>query len=112
MRLRLLAGAALVVILLAACSDSGAERIDGVITSAGNLSVQELRPSDGLDRPDEDGDKIDKVNAVPCDEKHDEEAFAKVTYTGSDAYPDTKAMEKYATARCEAAYRPYVGKDY
>jgi hypothetical protein len=112
MRLRLFAGAALIMVLLAACSDSGAERTNGVITGAGNLSVHDLRPGDCLDRPDKDSEEIDKVKGVPCDEKHAEEIFAKIIYTGGDAYPDAKAMEKYATARCEAAYRPYVGIDY
>lgn len=112
MKFRLIAAGVLAIVLLAACSDSGAERTDGVITSAGSLKVHDLQPGDCLERPDEDAEEIDTVDAVPCEEEHPEEVFAKVTYTGGDEYPDAKAMEKYATARCDAAYRPYVGKSY
>lgn len=112
MKIRLVATGVLAIVLLAACSDSGAERTDGVITSGGPLKVHDLVPGDCLDRPDEDAEEIEEVEAVPCEEQHAEEIFAKITYTGGDAYPDAKAMEKYATARCDAAFRPYVGKSY
>ena len=112
MKFRLVAAGVLAIVLLGACSDSGAQRTDGVITSGGSLKVHDLKPGDCLDRPDKDEEEIDKVDAVPCKEEHSEEIFAKVTYTGADKYPDSKAMEKYATARCDAAFRPYVGKSY
>jgi hypothetical protein len=112
MKFRLVAAGVLAIVLLGACSDSGAQRTDGVITSGGSLKVHDLVPGDCLDRPDDDGEEIEKVEAKPCGEAHAEEIFAKVTYTGGDSYPSAKAMEKYATARCDAAFRPYVGKSY
>jgi hypothetical protein len=112
MKFRLVAAGVLAIVVLTACSDSGAERTDGVITSGGSLKVHDLKPGDCLDRPENPAEEIEKVDAVPCEEQHVEEVFAKVTYTGGDAYPDAKAMEKYATARCDAAFRPYVGKSY
>jgi hypothetical protein len=107
--------AVLVVLALGACSDDKAERDDGDITSAGPVSVFDLRPGDCLNPSDEAVGEIENIEAVPCDEPHLQEVFALPEYPDEDgggAYPGEAEIQQFADASCLEAFEQYTGIDY
>jgi hypothetical protein len=97
----------------AACSKDKAKREGGEITKAGPISVFDLRPGDCLLPDDKTVGEIEKINAVPCSEKHTQEVFALPEYTDEGGvYPGEDEIKKFADASCLEAFGSYTGTDY
>ena len=82
----------------------------GSLTSAGTVSVYELRVGDCFNT-DAEGELSD-VSGVPCEEPHAYEVFAVADYEGS-AYPASDAA--YAAAFydvCAGPFASYVGEAF
>lgn len=99
---------ALVLLLVAACSDEEIRDADGVVVNAGMLSVFELQRGDCLDPdPDVSGD-IDDIRVVPCEEPHQQEVYAFVDHP-DDAYPGAAAVASFADGACTEALATELG---
>lgn len=97
-----------------ACSKDGAKREDGKITKAGAISVFDLKVGDCLLPEKDTTGEVEKLNAVPCKEKHTQEVFAlpKFKGPGDDVYPGEAEIRKFADAACLEAFESYTGTDY
>jgi predicted small secreted protein len=118
LRLRWPRAAALVVaiaMLLAACSNGGGgvkRDKNGQVTSAGGVSVFDLRPGDCIVPPTDVKAEIQTVLVVPCSTKHTQEAYAIEAYDRADAYPGDQALTSFADGACLGQYQDYVGVAY
>lgn len=83
---------------------------DGSLTSAGNVSVDELREGDCFNTAEEG--EISEVDGVPCTEAHEYEVFALSHYEGDGTYPPDSALDAIFTQICEPDFEPYVGVPY
>ena len=102
------------LVVAGACSKGGIKRVDGKITKGGSISVFDLKVGDCL-LPDKDTTgEVEKLNAVPCKEKHTQEVFALPDYKGpgADVYPGEGEIRKFADAACLEAFEHYTGTDY
>ncbi len=88
---------------------------DGALTSAGNVTVEDLRVGDCFNAGEfsDEGDvEVSDVDGVPCEEPHAFEVFAVADYTGS-TYPATQEQFNVAfDAVCVGAFESYVGMPY
>jgi hypothetical protein len=88
---------------------------DGSLTSAGTVTVEDLRVGDCFDAVEfgEDGEaEISDVDGVPCASPHTFEVFAVADYNGSE-YPATQAQFEVAfDAVCVGPFEEYVGLAY
>lgn len=82
---------------------------DGTLTSAGPVSVHDLRVGDCFDVASAGG--ISDVQARPCGESHEFEVFHVVTSSAA-AFPDEAEMARILAEDCVAAFEPYVGQTY
>lgn len=90
------------LLALVGCSrgDKGAKRDDsGRVSSAGMVSVFELRAGDCLDPPPDLAGDIDKIMAVPCSDAHTQEVFGVVQSTAA-TYPGPEALAVNANGLC------------
>ena len=97
--------AAVGVLVAAGCSDDkpGAKRGEGgKVTTAGSVSVFDLRPGDCLDPPPDLAGDIATLPVVPCNEPHTQEVFALKESTES-AYPGPEALATEANILCITA---------
>jgi hypothetical protein len=99
------------VVLASACSDSSTidettRDASGRITAGGDLSVFKIQLGDCFNAAD--GDTLETVDAVPCAEPHQYEAYAKFDLTG-DEFPDDEALRAQIEAGCLASFDTYVG---
>ena len=96
------------LLLLVGCS--GATRDEtGEIVSEGSVSAFDFQAGDCFNRPEGDA-QVGDVAAVPCDEEHNSEVFAVLTYDGDeDDFPGADAMTGWAGENCPAAFEEYVG---
>ncbi len=83
---------------------------DGAVTSAGSVSVDDLRVGDCFNASDED--EISDVDAVPCDVAHEYEVFTLATYQGDGVYPADAALPSIFDEVCQPAFEPYVAAPY
>ena len=94
---------------------NGADRDDsGVIVKAGDLEVAELRAGDCFDLSsgDETATDIDKVEAIPCNQAHENEVFVITNYVASEAYPGEFAIWDFADQFCVTAFDTFVSMAY
>jgi Septum formation len=87
---------------------------DGALSTAGNVTVDELRVGDCFSAAEfsEENVEIGDVDGVPCNEPHTFEVFAVADYNGS-AYPGTQAAFEFAFAEvCIPPFESYVGVPY
>ena len=88
---------------------------DGALSTAGNVTVDELRVGDCFNAGEisESGEaEVSDVDGVPCDEPHAFEVFAVADY-GGDAYPGTDAaFEAAFNEVCIPPFEDYVGIPY
>lgn len=61
---------------------------------------------------DQESTEISSVPEVECSEPHDNEVFAVIDYTESDAYPGTEEMRDIGTGLCIEQFDEYVGLAY
>lgn len=85
----------------------------GAIEEEGDLGVFSLRVGDCFDDAAGalGGAEVESVPAVPCDEPHDNEVFAKPTLTDGP-YPGDDEIYVEALERCVDEFAAYTGEDY
>ena len=82
----------------------------GLLESAGNVSVDELREGDCFNSTEET--EISDVDGVPCTEAHQYEVFAIATHEGDGTFPPDTELEAIFVEVCEPEFEPYVGAPY
>jgi len=82
---------------------------DGSLSTAGSVSIDDLRVGDCFDVGDET--EITDVDGVPCTEPHEYEVFALDTYE-ADALPGDAELEAVFEDVCVEPFAAYVGIDY
>lgn len=96
--------------LAAACSGEPVADVarddTGRAVEAGAVRVDRIRPGDCFD--DQDDQSPGEIPVVPCEEPHDNEAFALVRVRGDD-WPGQAALTDEAAARCREEFRRYRG---
>lgn len=55
------------------------------------------------------GSSVTLILAVPCDEPHTAEIFARFKLSSEGGYPSTAAVQARADARCQAEVGSYIG---
>jgi Domain of unknown function (DUF4190)/Septum formation len=74
----------------------------GVITHRGHINAFSLRVGDCFDNP-AGAKRVDMVTAIPCDQPHNAQIYAKFKLTGSDfSYPGAAVVERRARSGCNA----------
>ena len=94
---------------------NSADRSDsGVIESAGDLAVMDLRIGDCFNLPPgtEDDVEIEEVEAVPCGQAHENEVYVVTNYSGSETWPGELAIWDFADQFCLTAFETFVGVPY
>jgi hypothetical protein len=113
-----IAGAALGLVgmsLVAACSsesdtDESERNEQGEIEQGGEVGVFALREGDCFDQP-ASGD-ISSVQAVPCDEPHENEIFALYDLDG-ERFPGETEVQQQGTEGCQGTrFEEFVGLSY
>jgi hypothetical protein len=110
--------AALAVGVLAGCGDSDDESVES--GDVENVPVLDVDPADGptcLDLPEDQGEEVEELPLVDCEQAHTHEIFAKLEYvppdsttgTTSDLYPGKDAIERFAEGACLREFEPFVG---
>jgi hypothetical protein len=82
---------------------------DGSLTSAGTVTVTDLRVGDCFDA--EDDAEISDVDGIPCAEPHDYEVYVVQERDGA-SYPTEAEFDTIFDSLCVAAFESYVGSDY
>ncbi|WP_167736584.1 septum formation family protein [Nocardioides sp. 1609] len=106
---RLVVLVCLAVLALAGCSgdDDGDEN-----------PVLDLEVGDCVNAPEEIKAQVSDIATVPCDEPHDQEAYAVADYepadqdVDGDVFPGDDALTAFADGRCAEEFKGYVGVDY
>ncbi len=68
--------------------------------------------------PDDITVELTELPAVACTEPHEQEAYARLTFTEPGTgttpktFPGADALKSFADAACAAAFADYVGVDY
>ncbi len=111
-------GLGFVLALSAACSSDGPSRgEDGAIEGEGSISAFDFEVGDCFDDPEdlELGTLSTAVDlaALPCDEPHDNEAFALIDLEGADdEFPGVDTISEEGRELCLAEFEPHVGIDH
>jgi hypothetical protein len=76
--------------------------ITGIITHRGRINVFSLKIGDCFDNP-AGAKTVHTVTAIPCDQPHSAQIYAKFKLSGSDlSYPGTAAVTQLARSGCNA----------
>lgn len=88
---------------------------DGALSTAGNVTVEDLRVGDCFNAAevgDSEETEVSDVDGVPCDEPHAFEVFAVADYGGA-VYPGTESQFQAAFGEvCIPPFEDYVGIPY
>jgi hypothetical protein len=90
----------------------------GQIVAAGPLTSTNLELGDCFQDWEEDAtpeaDRISRLEAVPCDEPHDNQVFHIGAYTtaASPDWPGEDHLTSYAASVCLGAFEPFVGREH
>jgi hypothetical protein len=106
----LLAGIAVVGLVMAAGCDGGTEK-------AGASALFHLQPGECFHSSAGTAGRtvqVKDVSSVPCGEAHDGEVFAVVTHPAARdvAYPGDEAVADFAAGECLARFPAYTGGSY
>ncbi|HEV2071663.1 MAG TPA: DUF5684 domain-containing protein, partial [Acidimicrobiales bacterium] len=83
----------------------------GAIVEEGHLPLDALRVGDCFDDPRDPSGPVDSVNAVPCDQPHDNETSD--TFDLPDGpFPGDAETDSLASQGCLASFETYVGVTY
>ena len=96
----------IVVVAIVAANTGKATRsaATGVITHRGHMNAFSLRVGDCFDNPTR-AHTVDTITAIPCDQPHNAQIYAKFKLTGSDfSYPGTAAVAQRARSGCNARF--------
>jgi hypothetical protein len=80
------------------------------ISEAGQADVFTLAIGDCFN--DADAEEIDSVDAIPCTEAHDYEAYHAFDVSAEEAFPGDEAITAAAEAGCLAEFPNFVGLSY
>lgn len=80
------------------------------LVACGQQSVFSLPVGTCFD--DQADGEISSVPEVDCSEPHDNEVFALIEYTETDAYPGADQMSAISEELCITQFEGYVGSDY
>jgi hypothetical protein len=107
---RLVAGAVIAVAALggAGAFDDNTFRDDtGAIIEGGGLGAYAIQVGDCVNEPD-NLTLVESLEAVPCSQAHDAEAYADFQLTGS-SWPGEDAVSEDAWTGCYERYESFVG---
>ena len=107
----------LAALLTVAVLVSGCGWFRGSKSERASVPVFDVKPGQCFNPPSTVKAELSKLNSVPCDQPHTEEAYASLPYLDKDgseasAYPGSAALKLFADAACAQHYGDYVGKDY
>lgn len=127
-RLLILLLAALLVLAAAACSDGDDDSADRDDTGADTrdaqgddeeepeeISVFSASVGDCLLLPgDVEGEQVSDFETVACDQPHDAEVYASLTYVAEEGepFPGDSALQDFSEEECVPAFADYVGIDF
>ncbi|MGY4858816.1 septum formation family protein [Cryobacterium sp. AP23] len=80
------------------------------ISEAGEADVFSLAVGDCFN--DEEAEEIDSVQAIPCSEAHDYEAYFAFDVSAEEAYPGDDVISQAAEDGCVAEFPNFVGTSY
>ena len=93
-----------VIVAIVAANTGKATRsaTTGVITHRGHMNAFSLRVGDCFDNPT-GANTVNTVTAIPCDQPHNAQIYAKFRLTGSDlSYPGAAVVGRRARGGCNA----------
>ncbi len=99
------------VLTLAACG--GAERDDsGTVVEEGEVSAFDVTVGDCFGDPGED--EVSSLEALPCTEPHDNEAYHLADFPAGpdEPFPGEEEIDAFAEETCVAAFEDYVGLSF
>ena len=100
----------LVVVLAGGYLFSARRGDDGSLTSAGTVSVDDLRVGDCFNSAF--GTEISDVDGVPCTQAHEYEVLEVATWEGDGTFPADSRMDGIFLEICEPSFASYVGEPY
>lgn len=101
--------AAALALVGAACGAGDADRDDtGAITEADDVNPNSLQVGDCYNDPAAGETQVTELEAVPCEEAHDNEVFHVFDLEG-DEFPGQDEVRAEALAGCEPEAEAYVG---
>jgi hypothetical protein len=59
-----------------------------------------------------DGEEVQEIPVVPCDEPHDQEVYARHEVPDADEFPGLEAVQAMGDEQCAADFAEFVGLDY
>lgn len=80
------------------------------ISEAGEADVFTLAVGDCFN--DQDADEIDSVQAIPCSDAHDYEAYFAFDVSDDEAFPGDDVITQVAEDRCMTEFATFIGKSY
>lgn len=100
----------------AATSDASTRDEDGVVIEGGDVGVLALNVGDCFDDPPgvfetDEVTEIETVVAIPCDEPHDNQAYAKFDLPDGD-WPGDTAATNAAFDGCLSRFESMLGEPY
>ena len=103
----------------AACDDAKRDEA-GSVSTAGNLSVYDLKTGDCFNggrrvaEPEGEEQTVAQVKAVPCDKSHENEVFGVFEHPTDKGFtfPGGYEVTKVAQTGCADRFETYVGKPF
>jgi len=114
---RLALAALLASLALTGCSDEPeATRDDtGAVATEGSVDAFDVAVGDCVNDPEgidsEEGAVFDSIEAVPCDEPHDNEIYHQFDLPDGD-YPGDDAVFEAAGVECEEQFESFIGVSF
>ncbi len=93
-----------------AMDDNTTRDANGEITEAGGLGVLKIQPGDCLQLPD--AVEVQSVEAVPCAEPHDAQAYASTSLAGFSGPYDEDGVWEAGGRACVSLFDGFVGRSY
>lgn len=82
-----------------------------IVEAEANADVFSITVGDCTNDGDLEATEVSSVEAVPCDEPHDNEVYAAFDIEG-DEFPGADEVETVANERCLDEFEPFVGASY
>ena len=83
----------------------------GQVVDGGEVGAFRIRIGDCFQDPDSGSDEFESVEAVPCTQAHDNEAYAAFNLSGND-YPGVSEVQQLADQGCFDRFAGFVGVEY
>lgn len=95
--------------LAGACgTDEPARDDSGSINETDDVNPNSLQPGDCFNDPDDSASEVTSLQAVPCEEPHDNEVF-HVFDLDQDEFPGQDEVKQLGLEACQAELEGYVG---